>query len=198
MIATPSNGGANLIAQLLIQSGQFADKENEIVRLFSFNSLTKEKFPDCLDPYSATIDTGECQRFNEADFELDFKTKRKLTIETLEEYRIVISTCNLLGCIQLEMPTKFSHVVIDEAGQCTEPEALIPLTFVHRTNGQIILAGDSLQMGPVVYSRSAKIRKLDESLLARMLERDLYKEDLKVRGTTLNEIKVRFYVKWLK
>lgn len=43
--------------------------------------------------------------------------------------RIIVGTCMALGQMQLlDLPKgHFSHIVIDEAGQATEPEILIPL-----------------------------------------------------------------------
>ena len=63
--------------------------------------------------------------------------------------------------IILENKTKFSYVFIDEAGQASEPETLIP--FVLYTSGlyssklfntttpiQFVLSGDHLQLSPVI------------------------------------------------
>lgn len=44
-------------------------------------------------------------------------------------HRITVGTCNTLGVLyQMGFPRgHFSHVLLDEAGQATEPEILIPL-----------------------------------------------------------------------
>jgi Superfamily I DNA and RNA helicases and helicase subunits len=47
----------------------------------------------------------------------------------------------------------FTHCVIDEAGQATEPEVLVPISLLHRDNGHVVLAGDPLQLGPTVFSK---------------------------------------------
>lgn len=146
MIAAPSNSGADRLAVLLLESGVFKnEKDCEMVRLFGFNILTKadKKIPDRLLPYSARVDNEFQEEEEECDdCNIENPTKRKLTCERLQEYRILISTCTLLGSITRKIEHKYSHVIIDEAGQCTEPEALLPLTFLQKSLGQIVLAGE--------------------------------------------------------
>lgn len=57
----------------------------------------------------------------------------------------------------------FSYVFIDESGNATETETLIPiaglLTSATQTgefSGQIVLAGDPKQLGPIIHSPLAK------------------------------------------
>ena len=50
--------------------------------------------------------------------------------------------------------------------------------FIHTSSGQVILAGDPLQLGPVIKSRLASQMGLDESFLSRLLQRPLYQRDL--------------------
>uniref|UniRef100_A0A8C9WQU1 Helicase ATP-binding domain-containing protein n=1 Tax=Scleropages formosus TaxID=113540 RepID=A0A8C9WQU1_SCLFO len=91
-------------------------------------------------------------------------------------HRIVVSTCSSAGMFyQIRICVgHFTHVFIDEAGQATEPEALIPLGLLSEKDGQIVLAGDPLQLGPVVKSRLAATYGLGMSLLERLMSRTLY------------------------
>lgn len=68
----------------------------------------------------------------------------------------------------------FSHVLIDEAAQCNEAESLIPISFVNLKCGQVIMAGDPLQLPPITLSPHAKHFDLVKSMLERYLE--MYKE----------------------
>lgn len=159
---------------MLVKSYSFS-KEN-LIRISSFYSLTKEKSPTQIEKYSALLLLQ--QSLNTSDLEdtflglLENIPERTVSIPEIKNYRVVVTTCNLLGSIQLRerLDLKYSHIFIDEAGQCTEPEALIPITFIDREEGQIILAGDPKQLGPVVMSYPAQTRKLGKSFIARLLE----------------------------
>lgn len=58
----------------------------------------------------------------------------------------------------------FSYVFVDEAGQATEPETLIPVTLMSssdrshqgRLHGQLVIAGDPQQLGPSIRSKIAE------------------------------------------
>jgi helicase MOV-10 len=64
----------------------------------------------------------------------------------------------------------FTHVFIDECGQALEPAALVPIAGVLRKamddqlGGQVILAGDPMQLGPVCNSIEAENFGLGELL----------------------------------
>lgn len=57
----------------------------------------------------------------------------------------------------------FSHIVIDEAGQALETEAIIPLALATEDTS-VVLAGDPKQMSPQVKHKS-NMRKLGYKLL---------------------------------
>uniref|UniRef100_A0A8B9JVV3 Mov10 like RISC complex RNA helicase 1 n=1 Tax=Astyanax mexicanus TaxID=7994 RepID=A0A8B9JVV3_ASTMX len=91
-------------------------------------------------------------------------------------HRIVVSTCSSAGMFyQIGLRIgHFTHVFLDEAGQATEPEAQIPLGLLSERTGQIVLAGDPKQLGPVVKSKLAEAFGLGVSLLERLMANPLY------------------------
>lgn len=57
----------------------------------------------------------------------------------------------------------FAYVFIDESGNCTETETLVPIggLLTGKNNlgtlmGQVVLAGDPKQLGPIIHSPLAK------------------------------------------
>ena len=66
---------------------------------------------------------------------------------------------------------------MDEAGQAAEPECLIPTSLLVGSQGQMVLAGDPMQLGPVIGSLLAAKFGLNKSLLERLMERQPYKRD---------------------
>ncbi|XP_045690708.1 RNA helicase Mov10l1 [Phyllostomus hastatus] len=94
-------------------------------------------------------------------------------------FRVIISTCSSAGLFyQIGVRVgHFTHVFVDEAGQASEPECLIPLGLVSDVGGQIVLAGDPMQLGPVIKSRLAMAYGLNVSLLERLMSRPVYLRD---------------------
>lgn len=88
-------------------------------------------------------------------------------IEKLLEFNIILSTCVSSGTVYYYLsycllilflgylyslgvtPKHFTHILVDEAGEALEPETLIPIQLSNE-NTSIVLAGDHLQLGPIV------------------------------------------------
>ena len=71
----------------------------------------------------------------------------------------------------------FSHLFIDEAGQAMEPQAIVPLAGLVGDTGQVVMAGDPKQLGPVVRSTLAIKYGLNISLLERLMNMNLYSKE---------------------
>jgi len=76
------------------------------------------------------------------------------------KYRVIVSTLVTAGRLVTSNfpPDHFSHIFIDESGQSTEPETLIAIAGIYESDtlmkdgGQVVLAGDPEQLGPVLRS----------------------------------------------
>ncbi|KAM4625518.1 3'-5' exoribonuclease HELZ2-like [Polymixia lowei] len=86
----------------------------------------------------------------------------------LTSKNIVIATTSMARRFHdLKLPNGyFTHILIDEASQMLECEALIPLALAG-PNTRVVLAGDHMQMGPKLFSVEDHQRS-DHTLLNRM------------------------------
>ncbi|XP_065937840.1 RNA helicase Mov10l1 [Magallana gigas] len=154
LACTPSNSAADLIAERLHMSG--AVRTCDMIRL-NASQRSQEGIPECIMPYCTT---GE---------DLDMASR----------YRVVVSTCISAGTLYMcgIKAGHFTHVFVDEAGQATEPECLIAVNMAAGENCQVVLAGDPMQLGPVIRSKLAKGHNFDLSLLERLVDMPIYARD---------------------
>ncbi|KAM7304456.1 putative helicase MOV-10 isoform X1 [Ixodes scapularis] len=106
-------------------------------------------------------------------------------VEDLQKYRVIVTTLAGSGkLVSGQVPINhFTHIFVDEAGQSLEPECLIPVVGLMTpwnlkrkgTGGHLILAGDPLQLGPVVCNQWCRDHGLGTSLLERLMKLPPYK-----------------------
>ncbi|XP_013927115.1 PREDICTED: helicase with zinc finger domain 2-like, partial [Thamnophis sirtalis] len=90
------------------------------------------------------------------------------TKEQIDRHRIVLTTC--MASQDLAVPCGyFTHILIDEAAQMLECEALVPLSLASQTT-MIILAGDHMQKTPRLYSLHKDEQSADYTLLNRLFQ----------------------------
>ncbi|XP_052864038.1 probable RNA helicase armi [Anopheles cruzii] len=182
IVATPSNSAAYLITDRLVQTAVL--KPGDLIRLVSKSQVTLKRIPPNLTDYCAAVNLDEEKNVDELDDEDDETTRRLREMMVQEKsigyHRVTISTCNGIGMLlKQSFPSNhFTHIIIDEAGMCLEPESLIPICLSHRTNGTVVLVGDPQQLGAVTTNRYATPIHLKTSLLERLLETmPMYAED---------------------
>jgi len=96
---------------------------------------------------------------------------KKPTVEDVYKHKIVVvtlSTSMELASLNLKKGY-FTHILLDEAAQALECEAITPLALAD-ANTRIVLAGDHMQMSPEIFSNFARERKLHISLLERLYD----------------------------
>ena len=165
LACTPSNSAADLIAERLLEHLPAGD-------ILRFNAASRNymNIPEKVKP--------TCN-FNGSTGQFVFPPK-----EDIMKYRIVISTLITAGRLaSASLPVgHFSHVIVDEAGHAIEPELLICVAGILNVDphvsggcGQLVLAGDPKQLGPILRSPFAIKYGLDKSLLERyMIDQPVY------------------------
>ena len=159
LVVTPSNSAADLIVERIHHSNQI--KIGDLARLNAFQRA-EDLIPEVVKQYSFP---------NDDHF-----------LPKVIRHRIVVATCATAGGLYKIGVTEghFTHCFVDEAGETTEPEAMIPIGLMASSSkGQIILAGDPKQLGPVLQSPEAKIYGLEMSFLERLSLMDIYQRDEK-------------------
>ena len=110
-----------------------------------------------------------------------FKKGNIYTVHDLNKmatFRVIITTC-LSGCVPpgIGLPRNhFSHIFIDEAGQASEPECLVPITGILGDKTNVILSGDPRQLGPIIQSPIAVEYGFGTSFLERLMQDGMYNE----------------------
>ena len=93
------------------------------------------------------------------------KLLRSLEHEVLHSADVICATCVGAGDPRLAK-FRFRRVLIDEATQAVEAEALIPLVMGCK---QAVLVGDHCQLGPVILNKKAAKAGLTQSLFERLM-----------------------------
>ncbi|EDW72323.2 uncharacterized protein Dwil_GK20777 [Drosophila willistoni] len=178
LVGTPSNSAADLITKRLIGSKVLAP--GSFIRLVSQNIVEKDLIPPELMEYCATLDIGNPGTCSDNMLTTASGLKMRCQMNFLGNHRVTIGTCTTLGnFLQVGFkPGHFTHILIDEAGQCTESETIVPIVLLTKQPSQVILAGDPNQLQSIITNPLAKELGFDVSLLERVVQHNPYCKDL--------------------
>ncbi|NXM28746.1 SDE3 helicase, partial [Oxyruncus cristatus] len=168
LACAPSNSAADLLCQRLIPD----IAPRNIYRLIASSRNYRE----------VPADIRPCCNWDDEQSSYVYPSK-----EYLGRYRILVTTLVTAGrLVSANFPPGFfSHVFIDECGHAVEPESVVAIAGLltpmdektNPTGGQLVLAGDPKQLGPVLTSPLATEHGLGTSLLERlMLHNPLYQK----------------------
>lgn len=159
LVCSSSNSASDHVLVKLLESGGTLIRERDVFRLNAssrlYDDMSQEYMQFCF--------------FEEMVF-------RCPPLKALMQYRIVVSTYMSSATLQAEgLPRgHFSHIFLDEAGQASEPETMVPITSLSDRRTVVVLAGDPRQLGPVVFSKGAEDHGLGVSYLERLFYHDRY------------------------
>uniref|UniRef100_A0A672GX04 RNA helicase n=1 Tax=Salarias fasciatus TaxID=181472 RepID=A0A672GX04_SALFA len=162
LACAPTNSAVDLLCKKIVHLGN----EGDVFRLYALN-LTPDFVPKEL---------KTCCNLDRGSFYLP-------ATKNLMSYKIIVTTLYTASRLVTEGVHEghFTHVFVDEAGQALETECLIPLAgLVAAGRGQVVLAGDPKQLGPIVNCAAAKKYGLNVSLLERLLL--IFSDDKSIDG----------------
>ncbi|XP_018416350.1 PREDICTED: putative helicase MOV-10 [Nanorana parkeri] len=157
LACAPSNSASDLLCQRLMKH---VDKK-DLYRLLA-SSRDFRSVPEDIKP---------CCNWNNQTGEYEYPVKGKLA-----QYRVIVTTLVTAGrLVSANFPSgHFTHVFIDESGHAVEPESVIAVAGILDVieGGQLVLAGDPKQLGPVLRSPLAIEHGLGMSLLERLMTKN--------------------------
>ena len=170
LVTAPSNSAVDGLAVRLLRAGL---PPARLLRVNAFTRAEKD-MPEVLRASAAALwseEGGGGYRLPDAD--------------ALSRARVVAATCSTAQRLIRTLLLKgagsasggggasggglFSHIIVDEAGQCTDPETLCAVAGGLRRGGRVVLAGDPRQLGPVLRSNLAREHGLGVSTLERLM-----------------------------
>ncbi|XP_062505134.1 helicase with zinc finger domain 2-like isoform X2 [Corticium candelabrum] len=155
LICTMSNHAADLYVQSFDRSTHENSCRTRLMRVcYKFRNIST--VPAVVRKYCDYVDdqfvTPSVEEFKNAE-------------ESLIVVTTLITSAELLD-VGLEVGF-FTHIVIDEAAQATEPESVTPLALAG-SKTVLVLAGDRCQINPSIQSSWARSGKLQRSLFRRL------------------------------
>lgn len=159
LVCAPSNSAADHILERLISNPSAKIQNTEIFRLNAITRPFEDVNPDYIDFCFVEDSIFKCPH-----------------IKDLLRYRIIISTYTSASLLYTEGIKRghFSYIFLDEAGQASEPDSMVPLSHLWWKDTVVVLAGDPLQLGPVIFSKDAETYGLGTSYLERLFDNKLY------------------------
>lgn len=171
LVTAPSNVAVDQLTEKIAATGL------RVVRLASKTRETSSSSVDhlCLHvmvPQAAGDEFNKLQRLKDEIGELSERDQKKYRSlrnrterEILQAADVICCTCVGAGDPRLKN-FRFRQVLIDEATQAIEAEALIPIAMGAK---QVVFVGDHCQLGPVVMCKAAAKAGLTQSMFERLV-----------------------------
>lgn len=166
LVCTPTNAAADFFASRLLAAIDPDEHEPEdtMLRLCAFSRHVNDVPSALLEAYVVNYDESD-----------GFCTP---PLEQLANTPVVIATMATAAKMYNKgLESHYDIIIIDEAGQATEPEVIAAVgPLLKQSTGQLVLAGDPYQLGPVIFSDLAQRCGMAQSFLERLIERSVYQK----------------------
>ena len=160
LMTAPSNHACDLMCSRLLKrckESAVCTGKKPATWMFRMNAAMRNPKEVPEDVFQCSLYRNQSMMIPESDF--------------FETVKVVVATCMCSSYLYSKGVPQgfFTHILVDEAGQCTEPETLIPLQL-HSSTTKTIIVGDPQQLGPILRSKLATGAGLGTSLLERCIQ----------------------------
>ncbi|KAK4426726.1 putative RNA helicase SDE3 [Sesamum alatum] len=135
LVCAPSNSALDHILEILSEKSTNIQK-NEIFRLNAYTHPFEDVNPSYIEFCCVEDSIFQCP--SDSD---------------LMQYRIIISTYTSASLLYAKGIRRgyFSYLFLDEVGQASEPETMVPLSHLYSKDTLVVLVGDPMQLRAVLY-----------------------------------------------
>ena len=172
LVTAPSNVAVDQLTEKIAATGLRVVRLASKTREAATNSSVDHLCLHVMTPLAAGDEFQKLQRLKDEIGELSERDQRKYRSlqsrterEILQAADVICCTCVGAGDARLKN-FRFRQVLIDEATQAIEAEALIPIVMGAK---QVVFVGDHCQLGPVVMCKAAAKAGLTQSLFERLV-----------------------------
>ena len=163
LICSPSNSAADNITSYLLRINKVTGNKMKILRIYA---KTREYLEINKEIEQISLHIHLRNKFGDDLINLDKEEINDFTEEIIKNHDLVVATCSTSWDSRIKN-LNFPFVIIDEATQCCELEAMIP---INHGCSHLTLIGDQKQLGPVVLHPQAKEVGMNISLFERLLK----------------------------
>ena len=167
LICSPSNSAADNITLFLLRINKVTGNQMKILRVYA---KTREYLEIDKEIEQISLHKYIRNKFGDDLMNLDKSEINDFSEEIIKNHDLVVTTCSSSWDSRIKN-LNFPFVIIDEATQCCELEAMIP---INHGCSHLTLIGDQKQLGPVILHPQAKQVGMNISLFERLLK--LYPE----------------------
>jgi hypothetical protein len=170
LACAPTNTAADLLVERLYAA---LEGRHDMLRIMAFSRAREGDGAPGPKVLPFTLDDGQ-------------GSFRAPTLQEVLSHRIVVSTLTTASKLHNLGVQRghFTTICVDEGGQSFEPEAIAPVAPLLGETGQLVVAGDPKQLGPIVHSPISADNGLAMSFLERLIARSVYAKDLVAHENT--------------
>jgi helicase MOV-10 len=171
LVCAPTNTAADFIASKL---AKVHTKPSQLLRVVAYSRSRRDVPADLVEN-------------NLTNFNWEEGTFDSPTLQAICKPLVVVATLTkAAGFMNDGVPRgHFDMIMIDEAGQAIEQEAIAAAACLLSEKGQLVVAGDPNQLGPVVHHDLAKEHGLATSYLERLMTRSIYRKQPAMIGAAV-------------